>query len=296
MTSLATTLPDSLTKVLADFLEKNPQPVFRFRTLDANTYQMPVQNSDNTVTPRPVSPSRSVPGAVVVRAPEGHQVRLMYSNGKTKDGMVGGLPTIVDVPQAIWFEAQQHCLVEVRRTDREQLARLLFSNECRNGLNPAKEEPDSGCVYELVQPEKTAADLAALKRLVGKAQGKLENATESELAKACERCEQAVSPDANTNYSALFDLAQQEPQRVLNALSDEFDKHEAFVADLLGAGVIEFDQTTRQFLILPARTTLLVVPTGPQDTALVKYLIETNEGKKIKPTLKGLLDAKAKKK
>lgn len=295
MELISTTLPDSLVKAYDAFLAANKQPIFVFQKLGTNQMLMPVQQPDNTVVPTPQNSTRVVPGTSEIRTPEGDMVTLLYSTRRTRE-MVGGVPMNVPVPEPIVFEAAQNCVVRVPRTERELLRRLLFSNECRNGINPAKQEPASGYVYELVQPEKSAADLAALKRAVGTATGALSQATDSEMAKACERLELPVSGDANQNYSLLFDLATTEPARVVAALGDEWSKHEALVTDLLNSGVIEFDQNARQFIILPGRTQLLLVPQGAHETALVKYLIETPEGRKIKGSLKQALDAKAKKK
>lgn len=294
MIQLATGLTPALEAVLDKFLDDNPQPTFLFRLVDAGENRMPVQTAEG-VEHRVFNPSRHVRGNTRIRTADGRQISLMYST-EQEEKMVNGMVQLTDKPASIWFDQITHCIVTVSRTDREKLVRLLFSNECRNSINPSAEVPEGGVVYELIQPERKAQQAAANKQRIGAAIAALGTATASELALACGRLDLAVSTDQNANYSTLFDAASLAPEGVFNALSDEYDKVTALVRDLISQGIVEFDASARKFITLPTRADLLDVPQGHHEPVLTKYLSTNTQGQKVKATLQRMLDEKNAKK
>lgn len=282
MTSLLTDLPASLENLLDKFLEDNPQPLFRFRTLDANQHIMPIQGPDG-VTPAVVNPARILPGGTKIRTPEGKMLHLLYWE-KQQQTTVNGVMTILPEPEPIIFEPREFCIKEVPRSKRELLARLLFSNECRNGLNPAKEEPVSGYVYELIEPAKTAEQTIAAKERILYAQQEVLKATAMALTLACQRLDLPVSDDRNVNADTLFERAAKDPESVNRVLTDAYDKTVALVRELLAADVIAFDGAARHYLTTHDRKSILDVPQGDFEKALVKHLSDT-QGQKLRVSL-----------
>lgn len=293
MQQLATDLPAEFDGLLTQFLADNLQQTFTFRKLDANTQLMPVQ-TETGIVPTPVNSARTIPGATRVRTSEGRLVQLMYAEGQEQT-IVNGLPMLTDRPEPITFEPKEHCVVSVQRNNREKLVRMLFSNECRNSLNPAREQPTTGYVYELVQPARTAEQLVINKERVLDVQIAVRMASPTERVLACQRLEVAVSDDANVNATTLYAQAETDPEAVFRVLGDEFDKIVALVRDLGAAGVIEFDAAGRYFLTAHDRKNILDVAVGDAEATLVKYLAGT-QGQRLKTALSRMLDEKASKK
>lgn len=294
MTQLNTGLNAELESILDKFLTDNTQPTFIFRLIDAGEHTLPVQSAQG-VENMVYNPSRCAPGATKIRTADGRQIRVMYSESQDEK-MVNGVMTLTDRPSAIWFDHRTHCIVTVSRNNRELLTRLIFSDECRNSINPYKEDPLGGVMYELIEPEKKAKVLAATKQRIGAAIAALGTASDTELAIACTRLELPSTADKNANYSTLFDAANLNPEAVFNALSDEYDKVTALVRDLTTQGIVEFDAAARKYITLPARTDLLDVPQGNHEPVLIKYLSVNAQGQKVKVTLQRMLDEKNAKK
>jgi hypothetical protein len=294
MQQLATGLTPALETIFDKFLDENPQPYFSFRTLDANKATMPVVGPEGNVTSLPVNAARILPGRTKIRTAGGKQVWLLYSvEEQTVEHQ--GVTSVVGKPEPIAFEPKDYCILAVRRDDREKLVRLLFSDECRNSLNPDKRRPDQGEVYELIEPAKTAEQLVVSKEKVLDAQIAVRQAADSELKLACERLSLAVTDDRNLNAASLYDAASADPAAVLRVLSDEWDKTTALVRDLTTSCVIEFDAAERKYLTTLDRKAILNVPTGNFEQALIKHLSDT-QGQNLKRTLGRLLEEANKKK
>lgn len=294
MTTLDTALSPALETILETFLSENKQPVFTFRTLDANTSTMMVQTSDGSSMPTVVNASRTVPGATKIRTPEGRQQKLMYSVRERME-TVNGSTTLIQEPEPIIFEPKDFNIITVKRTNRELLARLLFSNECQNGLNPEIEEPGVGYVYELIQPAKTAEQLVVNRERVLDAQIAVRSASEAELTLAVQRLNLSVSKDRNDNAKSLYDKAEADPEGVFRVLSDEWDKTTALVRELTGAGVIEFDSNERHYLTAADRKPIHTVHSGNFEQSLIKHLSDT-QGQALKRALTRELAEKTAKK
>lgn len=292
MQQLKNGLTPELEEIFDKFLKDNPQPTFLFRLIEAGEHRIPVQTAEgveNTV----FNPSRHVHGSTKIRTATGHQLNLVYSESQ-EEKTVNGVVTLTDRPESIWFDQRSHCIVTVKRTEREKLIRLLFSDQCRNSINPSADTPDGGYVYELVQTGKKIEQQVANQDRVLDAQIAVRQATDSEVMLACERLELATSPERAANVAALYVRAGVDPDGVFRVLGDEWDKTTALVRDLTTAGVIAFDEAGRAYKTVSDQKPFHNVLTGNQETSLIKYLSDS-QGQKTKTALSKLLEEKAKK-
>lgn len=282
MTNLETELSPKLEQVLSDFLDSHPQQSFLFRTLDANKHTLPVQTGDS-VEHKPANPSRMISGSSIIRTPEGRQLNLIYwVRQETQNN--GGVTSIMPVPEPITFEAGELCQVTVLRGNRELLIRLLFSNQCRNGINPAKETPNGGLVYELVEPAKTAEKQVADEDKVLDAKILIRTASATERQLAVQRLSLPVSEDENTNRKTLSDHASVDPAGVVAVLGEEWTQTTGFVRDLTTAGIIAFDSPERAYRTVGDQKIILSVQTGDFENALIKHLSDS-QGQTLKRQL-----------
>lgn len=292
MQTLTTDLPESLDVILTKFLDDNPQSTFQFRTLNANRATIQVITSDGTEA-RVVNSARTITGSTIIRTPEGRRHNLVYSVGEDTVN-VNGQTMVKPRPEAITFETNEFCIKVVKRTNYELLARLLFADQCSNGLNPAREEPNGGFVYELIQPAKNAERRVIDKEAVLDAQIAVRRASDTELKQACLRLGIAASDDRNDNAGGLYAAAEADPKGVYAVLGDEWDKTTALVRDLSTAGIIAFDDAARAFRTVSDQKAFHNALTGDPEQSLVKYLSDS-QGQKTKVALARLLEEKNKK-
>ncbi|GAC1368623.1 MAG: hypothetical protein NVSMB30_05470 [Hymenobacter sp.] len=280
--TLTNLVPELFEELFERFLAENKQPIFYFRTLDANANTMAIQSAEG-VTNAIVNASRTIPGAARVRTPDGKMHRLLYSE-KERVETVNGQTVVIQEPEPITFEPKEFCIRAVARNQRELLIRLLFSNECRNGLNPALEESPRGFVYELIQPAKTAEAAIVNDDAILDAKLAVRAAGDTELQLGCERLQLPFTADRNVNIKTRYTAAERDPQAVFRVLSDEWDKTTGLVRDLTAAGLIAFDEAGRRFVSGADRKPLLEVPSGAPEAALVSYLNDS-QGKRVKVNL-----------
>ena len=292
MAILSTELPQSLETILDKFLDENQQATFQFRTMGANQNTMQVITADGTQSV-PVNSARTINGQTIIRTPEGKRHQLVYSVGEDRE-IVNGVPTVTPRPEAITFEPKEFCVKVVKRNERELLARLLFSNQCRNGLNPAKEEPNGGYVYELIEPAKNVEKAVIDEEAILDAKILVRRASDAEAAEACSRLSLPVSQDRNANTKALYAHAELDPKAVVSVLNDEWNQTAALVRDLLSSNFITFDEAARTYRTVSDQKAFHNVLTGDQEQSLIKYLSDS-QGQKTKTALTRLLEEKAKK-
>lgn len=279
------------------FLERNKANAFDFALLDAAT-QMPILDNNNLQHPTPMYGSRHIKGEVLVQSPEGNQVRLIYSKSTTQVNR-NGVNMLEDVPESIWFEAGRQCVVSVPRSQKAWLARMLFSNECDNGINPAKVEPITGSVYRLIQPEKTAAAVADERRFRLRVQGMIEEQSPEENVLVAQRLQAHPSrkfrfdfADPNTLFGQLLDAVEVDTEAVYNATNDSSVKTLALVTQLQNAGLTRFAHETRNWETENGAV-LLHVPGGEPAQGLAAWFADSQGGPSRK-SLQNALDAKGK--
>ena len=293
MATLSTELPDSFVTILDKFLDDNPQRTFQFRTLNANQSTMQVLTADGTQQV-PVNSSRTITGQTIVRTPEGKRLSLVYSIGEDRESHNGQM-VVTPRPESITFEPKEFCVKVVKRNDRELLARLLFADQCRNGLNPAKEEPNGGFVYELIEPAKNVEKAVFDEEAILDAKILVRRASDAEAAEACSRLSLPVSPDRNANTKTLYGHAALDPKAVVAVLNDEWTVTAALVRDLLANSLITFDDAARTYRTTSDQKPFHNVLTGDQEQSLIKYLSDS-QGQKTKTALTRLLEEKNSKK
>lgn len=294
--TLTTELTPSQQTAFDAFLAANPARTFDFALLDAAT-TMPRLDENNLVHPTPWYSSRALTGDVMFRSPEGRDVRIVYSKG-SKPVRRNGQEELEAVPEVIWLEASKQCVVSVSRNAHTFLIRMLFSNECQNGINPAKEEPLTGHVYQLIQPEKTAAERSVARAFTRKVQGMLDENTHEENVRVAKRLEvtkrlsfdYTAGPDALRE--ALVDAAAADSEAVYAATSDSTEKAKALVEQAQKADLIKFRHETREWVYSASSQTLQVIPAGEPIDGLAAWLLDT-QGTSTRLALKKQLGDKA---
>ena len=284
MTSTFETLTNSLTasqqKAFDDFLAKNPAKFFTFETLEASGI-IDELSPEGYRTPRTLYNSRCISGETIFPSTEGQEVRLVYSTSSSTFQQNG--QTVREaVPEAIWFEASLMGRFSVPRNSSTLLARMLFSNECQNGINPAKVEPLRGYTYHLIQPEVTAKDRAEARSFIIKVQGMINDNSDEQNVLIARRLE-AVKPGLQFNYqtgpdelrTALFDAAAAYPQDVWNSTTDNTLKNRALVEQASALNFIRFIHETREWRDVTSGNTILSLPTGDAVEGLANWLMDT---------------------
>ena len=293
--TLTTELTPTQQTAFDAFLAANPARSFRFALLDAST-TMPKLDENNLVHPTSWYSSRALTGDVTFRSPEGKDVRIVYSKSSTRVRR-NGVEELEAVPETIWMEAAQQGVVEVNRNAHNFLIRMLFSNECQNGINPAKEEPLTGHVYQLIQPEKTAAERSVARAFTRKVQGMLDENTHEENVRVAKRLEvtkrlsfdYTAGPDALRE--ALVDAAA-DSEAVYAATSDSTEKAKALVEQAQKADLIKFRHETREWVYSASGQALQVIPAGEPIDGLAAWLLDT-QGTSTRLALKKQLGDKA---
>lgn len=293
--TLSNTLTPSQQKAYDAFLAKNKAQSFTFELLEAGT-TMPIQGPGNIVTPELRFSSRHIGGETEFPSPEGTQVRVMYSK-RSERMKQNGVDVSMAIPEAIWFEASRFGKVEVPRNQTAFLVRMLFSNECINSINPAFVEPIIGCVYRLIQPEVTAAELAAARSLRIKVQGMIDANSEEENKLVARRLE--TTKRLQFNYAlgadalrlALFDAADNDAEAVFAATTDSALKGRALVDQAVGAGLIRFAHESREWLLAATGQPIQLIATGDPVEGLAAWLLDT-QGAATQASLKRQLAEK----
>jgi len=275
-----------------EFLRKNKAQSFAFELLEAGA-PMPIQGPGNIIQPEMRFSSRHIGGEVEFPSPEGVQVRVMYSK-RSERIKQNGVDATVAIPESIWFEASRAGKIEVPRNQTAWLVRMLFSNECINSINPAFVEPITGCVYRLIQPEVTAAEMAAARSLRIKVQGMIDGNTEEENKLVARRLE--TTKRLQFNYAlgadalrlALFDAADADAAAVFAATNDGALKGRALVEQAEKAGLIRFQHETRDWLLAATGQPIQHIPSGEPVEGLAAWLLDT-QGAATQASLKRML-------
>ena len=276
--TLSNQLTPSQQKVFNNFLEENKQPQFQIRLLNAMT-MMPVLDQNNSRGSQPWFSSKSKKGEVTFASPEGDSVHFMV--GKQVPRQVNGRTEYITEPEDIQFEASSHGSIFIPRNDHARLIRFLFSNECSNCLNPAHVPPLTGYDFELVQPDKTAEQIASDRMFVVTVQTAISKNTNDENRLVAQRLTQANPMlsfdygDPNVLRVALLDIAADRPKEVFRASTDTLLKAHALVEQARDAKLIRFVHETREWMHEATGRVLLSTPTGDPTEVLSAWLVDS---------------------
>ncbi|TGE29814.1 hypothetical protein [Hymenobacter metallicola] len=204
----------------------------------------------------------------------------------------GGPVTPTAKPLLVEFKRASMAQVEVVPNRQPDLYhRLMFSNYNKNCCNPAHSQPADGYMFEVIRPEKTAADLFKRKKNVAIANEAIILADVTQLVRLApkvgvsvpayitERLEAGTlkeddDSELRNNYMAL---AESDPETLIKRFEADEERLFKLVDNAVKHEVIAYDRQQAQWVLLPERKFLCIVLPGQKvEDAMADFLILPN--------------------
>ncbi|UYZ60097.1 hypothetical protein [Hymenobacter latericus] len=264
-----------------------------YRLLAANAVFNEVQE-DNTLVSRRVetSPTYITAQCSIYDPFQETDVYLMVSKGSRLVGNPGQQQRIPNV-EYIAFGPTGECTLTEQQMATYRHMELMPSN--KSNVVPGATMPETGFLFERVDPEKTERELAARGRLVVKVQALLNELTEAELRALAGKLGRATDGTEDAVFNDLISVASGSPEKVFDFLSGGELKVSALIDEALSLKVIEFVGEKQQWEQTSNRAAVLQVPQGEPKDKLLEYLLG-DQGQKAKIALQSAVSEAQKRK
>lgn len=206
------------------------------------------------------------------------------------DGKTAEIPVFGNVE----FPGAQNGIITLtgQPKDRAMLIRLALSNFNKDSVNPAKEVPFTGPVFEMIKPEVTAKQKNAERLAKLQALAIIEDATEEEFGMLVQRLGVATTDGVGRKFdneelkNYMAEIAETNPDRVKKASSDEYGRIVKNIREGVTNKVIEFSDEKNAWLKSDSKEVIVEALAGHnEEEALITFFQENPKADRIFPQL-----------